>query len=145
MSIVDAVIANLGASTKTKAAILGTSVTMKGSLFDQGLKDLGIEVLRPEQADITAFTDLLNTYFYSGQAEEGLAELVVYVRSVFGASEDLLCILACTDLAPAFPDKIGQITFDAEGLTFFDATTAHIDAILTAASSAPDEARVGGG
>ena len=134
VSIVDAVSQKLEPGASRHAAILGTSVTMEGSLFDRALAQKGIAVLRPDQKDIAAFTALLEAHFYTGQAVAGRAALMDYVQSVFGPREDLVCILACTDLAHAFPEAAGQADFSADNVRFFDATSAHVAAILEAAS-----------
>ena len=135
VSIVDAVAEKLRRSFAKEAVVLGTSVTMEGALFDKMLIRLGMNVKRAKVSEIAAFSDLLNTFFYTGRAAEGREALIRYVREFFGGNEDLLCILACTDLAPAFPDTTGRTVFAADGINFFDATAAHVDAILAATSA----------
>jgi aspartate racemase len=139
VSIVDAVAAKLHGSFAKEAVVLGTSVTMEGALFDDMLIWLGMNVRRAQLSEIAAFGDLLDTYFYKGRAAEGRKALIRYVREFYGGNEDLLCILACTDLAPAFPDTTGQTVFAADGINFFDATAAHVDAILAATSAKSDQ------
>lgn len=139
LSIVDAVAAKLRGSFAKEAVVLGTSLTMEGALFDEILIQHGVNVHRAKGPAIAAFSVLLDTYFYAGRAVEGREALIRYVREFFGGNEDLLCILACTDLAPAFPDTTGQIVFAADGINFFDATAAHVEAILAATSAKSDE------
>jgi aspartate racemase len=141
VSIVDAVESKLPGKIAKEAVVLGTSVTMQGTLFDDVLMQLGMTVRRSKNADIAAHGDLLETYFYSGRTEEGRRALIRYIRSAFGGTEELLCILACTDLAPAFPDKSGQVVFEADGINFCDATAAHVDAILAAAHGNSDQSQ----
>lgn len=144
VSILDAVASKLPGNIAKDAVVLGTSVTMQGRLFDDALMQRGMTLRRVSNADIAAHGDLLETYFYSGRADEGRSALIRYIRSAFGDSEELLCILACTDLAPAFPDNAGQVVFEVEGIKFCDATAAHVDAILAAARGETDQSQAGG-
>jgi aspartate racemase len=134
VSIMDAVAANLLGHPATQVVVLGTKPTMEGTLFDGMLQGLGKTVRRANNAEATAFTDLLETYFYAGRAEAGRDALITYVKSTFGEAGDLMCVLACTDLAPAFPDTAGQTAFNVDGIHFLDATAAHVAAILEAAA-----------
>lgn len=143
VSIVDAVVSELAGCIAKDAVVLGTSVTMQGTLFDDALRQLGMNVRRAESAEITAHNELLEAYFYSGRADKGREALLQYIKSAFG-SNDLLCILACTDLAPAFPDKTGQVLFDVDGITFCNATAAHVESILAATTGNYDQVPVGG-
>jgi aspartate racemase len=143
VNIVDAVASNLPQGIAKEAVVLGTSVTMQGTLFDDALMRSGINIRRVKSSDIAVHSDLLETYFYSGRAEEGREALIRYVRSISGDSEEILCVLACTDLAPAFPDKAGQVIFDAGGIKFCDATAAHVQAILAATRENSDQVHTG--
>ena len=115
--------------------ILGTSFTMQGTLFDKALEDLGVEIIKPENDKITALTELLHQYFYSGRGAAGHEALIEYVRSIVTDPDNVLFVLACTDLTPAFPENVGQALFSSSGIRFLDTTAAHVDAILRASQS----------
>ena len=89
-----------------------------------------LAVLKPKAVDITALTDLRNTCFYSRRAIDGHNELLDDIKPVVGGQSDTFILLACTDLASAFPDKSGEMLFQAEGVNFFDTIAAHVDAII---------------
>jgi len=134
VNLVDAVAQRLPRTGSKNAVVLGTRVTMEGALFDQALGRLGMTLRRADRGQVDEFSDLLDRYFYTGRAAEGRDALIRYVQSVFGTDPDTVCILACTDLAPAFPDNTGEVCFVAEGIRMFDATAAHVEAILSAAA-----------
>lgn len=135
VSVVDATAELLASNPPKRAVILGTSFTMQGTLFDKALKDLGIEIIKPENDKITALTELLHQYFYSGRGAAGHEALIEYVRSIVTDPDNVLFVLACTDLTPAFPENVGQALFSSSGIRFLDTTAAHVDAILRASQS----------
>jgi aspartate racemase len=133
ISVVDAVSNQIRNLKLPSAVVLGTSVTMQGALFDETLTCNGFDVIRPGATDIEAFSSLLDRFFYSNQSADGRGELIDYVNSLTAGADDVLVLLACTDLNPAFPDAGGQTLFCADGHQFLDATAAHIDAIMQVA------------
>ncbi len=133
ISVVEAVTDRVRPGLHTKAIVLGTSVTMNGNLFDDVLAEVGVTVIQPNKTDVTGMTNLLEEFFYAGRAIEGRDSLITFVKSIVRDSRDVLIILACTDLTPAFPESAGQAKFTAEGFDFLDATAAHVEAILKAA------------
>jgi aspartate racemase len=132
VSVVDATADILALHRPKQAVVLGTRVTMTGTLFDKALESLGIAMIKPDDKDIAALTELLNLYFYSGRGPDGRGALIEYARSIAPNPDDVLFILACTDLTPAFPETIGQALFVSDGIQFLDTTAAHVDAILRA-------------
>lgn len=135
VSVVDATADTLASTPPKRAVILGTRFTMEGKLFDKALEDLGIEIIKTENNQITALTDLLHAYFYSGRGVAGQEALLEYVRSIVTDLDDVLFVLACTDLTPAFPENAGQALFSSNGIWFLDTTAAHVDAVLRASQS----------
>ena len=132
VSVVDATAQCISANPPEQAVILGTGVTMQGTLFDQALADIGVEVIKPGIDKIGELTDLLNQYFYSGRGPDGRMALINYVQSLVADPDYVLFVLACTDLTPAFPDKVGQLKFSSDGFDFLDTTAAHVSAVLHA-------------
>jgi aspartate racemase len=140
ISVVDAVTDWVRAGTHSKAIVLGTSVTMNGNLFDDGLAEVGVTTIQTNKTDVTGMTSLLDEYFYAGRAIEGRDSLIAFIRSIVGDRSGVLIILACTDLTPAFPESADQSRFTADGFDFLDTTAAHVEAILKAAKIAiPDQ------
>ncbi|MFY2823360.1 aspartate/glutamate racemase family protein [Ruegeria sp. MALMAid1280] len=133
ISVVDAVTDRVRPGTHSKAIVLGTSVTMNGNLFDDGLAEVGVTTIQPNKNDVTGMTSLLEDFFYTGRAIEGRNSLIAFIRSIVADQRSVLIILACTDLTPAFPESVGQARFTANGFDFLDATAAHVAAILKAA------------
>lgn len=141
VSVVEAVADKVRPGVHTKAIVLGTSVTMEGKLFDDDLTDMGVTLVQPSKTDVTGMTSLLDEFFYTGRAIEGRDSLITFVKSIVREPRDVLIVLACTDLTPAFPESAGQARFAAEGFDFLDATAAHVEAILKAAEiERPDQA-----
>ena len=132
VSVVDAVSDRIESLEVSTAVVLGTSVTMQGTLFDQALASRGIDMVRPPVAEVAAFSGLLDDFFYSGRSAEGRSALIDYVNSLTAGIDDVLVLLACTDLTPAFPEAGGQALFHAGGYQVVDATAAHVDAIMQA-------------
>lgn len=130
ISVIDAVSERLAAFRQSSAVVLGTSVTMQGTLFEDVLMNAGLDPIKPQAGDIAAFSDLLDQFFYCGRSIEGRRALTDYVRSITAGVDDVLVLLACTDLSPAFPEADGQHQFAADGYQFMDVTAAHIDAIM---------------
>jgi len=135
ISVVDATVDMLASKPPKQAVVLGTSVTMEGMLFDKALEGVGVGMIKPGNEKIAALTELLNKYFYSGRGPEGREALIGYVRSIIADPDDVLFVLACTDLTPAFPENVGQALFFSSGIKFLDTTAAHVDAILRASKS----------
>lgn len=134
ISILDATARALKKVDARNGFVLGTSVTMASGLFDASLRDRGLESLGPrDEEDISAFTGLLNEYFYSGKAADGRIPVLNYCRERLETSDDTVIILGCTDLAPAFPDAGAQVVFREEELMLLDTTMAHVRSILDAA------------
>jgi len=132
VSVVEATADIIASNPPKRAVILGTSFTMKGTLFDKALEDLGVELIKPENDKIATLSELLKIYFYSGRGPEGHEALIGYVRSIVTEPDDVLFVLACTDLTPAFPENVGQTLFSSSGIQFLDTTAAHVDAVLRA-------------
>jgi aspartate racemase len=130
ISVVDAVSEQIESSDCWSVLVLGTSVTMQSSFFDQAFERQGCKRIFTGASKVAVFSDLLDRYFYAGKAAEGRNAMMGYVKSCAPRSDDVLVLLACTDLTPAFPEAQGNALFKADGYRFLDATTAHVDAIL---------------
>jgi len=133
ISIVDAVEAELKTSKPEVVLVLGTSVTMQGTVFDAVFDRSGCSKIVTTPSEVTAFTGLLESYFYKRRSVEGRRELLEFIRPLISKPASTLVMLACTDLAPAFPEIGDTARFDADGFQFLDLTSAHVTAILGAA------------
>lgn len=134
VSIVDAVEAELKTAKPEAVLVLGTSVTMQGKVFDSVFENCGCSRIVTTTSQVAAFTELLEKYFYQSRGAEGRGELFDYIQPLIGDLSSTLVLLACTDLAPAFPEINDTAIFDAGGFRFLDSTGAHVTAILEAAT-----------
>ncbi|WP_370399899.1 aspartate/glutamate racemase family protein [Sulfitobacter sp. JB4-11] len=135
VNILDAVTGAAHDQGLGSAIMLGTPVTMQSTWFHDGLRAAGIACQDDlVQGDINEIAKLLETFFYSGRGPEGRADLLAFCHRVSATKPDAAIILACTDFASAFPEFADYPVFEVEGLTFLDAGTAHVKAILTAAT-----------
>ncbi|MGB0499515.1 MAG: aspartate/glutamate racemase family protein [Rubricella sp.] len=132
LPIFDAVAQVAASSGARRALILGTSVTMTGTLYRDTLAKVGIATNdRLPQADIDAFQKVIDTKFHTSDASEGRAAILDYARR-FAEPGDLV-ILACTELALAFPGHLDDTVFEADGWRFLNTMAAHVDAALAEA------------
>lgn len=133
VSIVDAVALQLQIEASQNVLVLGTSVTMQSKIFDAAIHSAGSSKISMTASQISAFSKLLDKYFYQGRSSDGRAELIRFVQSLARNTGSTLTLLACTDLTPAFPEVGDEALFEADGFRFLDATCAHVTAILEAA------------
>jgi aspartate racemase len=133
VSIVDAVARQVEIEAPKSVLVLGTSVTMQSTIFDPVIDPVGCSRISTTASQNSAFSELLDKYFYRGRSSDGRAELVSYVQNLTKNTGSTLTLLACTDLTPAFPEVGDKALFEAEGFRFLDATCAHVTAILEAA------------
>ncbi|HSF92703.1 MAG TPA: aspartate/glutamate racemase family protein, partial [Paracoccaceae bacterium] len=138
VSILDATESELLSLRPRNALILGTRITMEGSLFDAALSKCGCSKIETSASDAAKFGELLDAFFYQGHITAGRDALLEYVEPRVQDPASTVIILACTDIGPAFPEIGNGITFDASGYRFLDTTSTHVAAILRAAEQLAD-------
>ena len=134
VSILDATADVAATNGLTSAIVLGTPVTMGGTWFEAALEDVGIECpICAQSSDIDEVQNLLERYFYPGKAIDGRGALLTFCKRINPQPDRTAIILACTDFSAALPEFATDAVFSVDGLTFLDAGTAHVQAILNAA------------
>jgi len=119
-----------------KALVLGTSVTMRGTIYPRLLADLGLEPNpRLPEPEIEAMQHLIDHEFYSGATPTGAADLIATCRRLVANPSDTVVLLACTELPLAFPAHADDPVFEAEGFRFVNTSAAHAAAALEMALS----------
>lgn len=134
VSIIDAVAQQLQTEVPQNVLVLGTSVTMQSTIFDSVINSFGCSRISTTKSQNTAFSELLDEFFYQDRSSDGRAELLRFVQTLTANTGSTLTLLACTDLTPAFPEVGDEALFQAEGLRFLDATSAHVTSILEVAA-----------
>ncbi|MBF9057953.1 Asp/Glu racemase [Rhodobacterales bacterium HKCCSP123] len=140
VSILDATVSELLSLKPRNALILGTRITMEGSLFDAALSKCGCSKIETSASDAAKFAELLDAFFYQGRFTAGRDALLEYIEPRVHDPDSMVIVLACTDIGPAFPEIEESVIFEASGYRFLDTTSAHIAAILRAAEQLADSA-----
>jgi len=118
----------------SRALVLGTSVTMRGDLYPQRLRKLGIEPNpRLPEAQIEGMQRLIDKEFYEGATEAGTTRLLDICRAHVPDPAETAILLACTELPLAFPDHCDDASFEADGFRFVNTSVAHAKAALAEA------------
>jgi len=134
VSILDETAKAAAMAGKGKAPVLGTSVTMRGGHYPRVLEAHGIAALpRLPDNDIDAMQALIDSDFHEGATQQGKAALLDLCRVHVRVPEDTAILLACTELPLAWPDRIDDPVFEADGFTFVNTGAAHVAGILAAA------------
>lgn len=133
VSLIDAIGSELRSAGRKSALILGTRPTMQGRVFDAALERNDCARIETSPSQVAGFSELLERYFYQGRGDEGRAVFLDFIKPMIGGPASTTVVLACTDLAPAFPEIGNRALFSADGYQFLDATSAHVSAILQAA------------
>jgi len=142
ISILDETAAATVESGKSRALVLGTSVTMRGAHYPAALAALNIEAYAHlPDPEIDGMQRLIDTEFYGGATAAGRAALLDTCARHAGDARDTAILLACTELPLAFPDHLDDVVFKAEGFTFVNTAAAHIRGILRAIFGEDDDAR----
>jgi len=109
---------------------------MEGRIFDSALEKGGCSKIATTPSQVSNFGDLLDRYFYKGRSNEGRAAMPEFLQPIVSDAASTIILLACTDLAPAFPEIGDEALFEADGYHFLDVTSAHVSAILRSAQLA---------
>jgi aspartate racemase len=134
IGIVEATLNAMLVAELDNARVLATPMVLRNGLFDAALSDAGISPGEPLSDEaVTEVGGLLDSWFYPGFGKEGREPLVEFAKRAIGANGTSTIVLACTDLAAAFPEQAGKPIFDASGLTWVNAAEAHVWALLAAA------------
>lgn len=121
-----------------RALILGTSVTMRGGLYPDQLRALGIEPNpRLADAEIDAFQQIIDNEFYEGATPAGHRAIIDICRTHVSDPRDTAVLLACTELPLAFPGHRDAASFEADGFRFVNTTVVHANAALAEALGLP--------
>ncbi len=122
----------------THALVLGTAVTMRGDLYPDRLRALGIAPnQRLPDAEIDAFQQVIDQEFYEGATEAGYSALIDMCRIHVADPRETAVLLACTELPLAFPRHRDDSHFEAGGFRFINTTVAHARAALAEALGLP--------
>ncbi len=133
ISILDESAKAAAQTSRHRALVLGTSVTMQGGHYPSALRAQGIEpVPRLPEPEVEAMQRLIDTEFYAGATAAGRTALLETCERHGGRDPGTVVLLACTELPLAFPDRGGNPVFETEGFTFVDTGAAHVRAILDA-------------
>jgi len=98
MSIVDIAVAECQRRGFKKVGILGVSVTMSDGLYEQPLRDNGIEPYTPDQADQGAINDLLYSEVIHGKPTPKTADKMrVFIQHLKDQGCDAF-IAGCTEI-----------------------------------------------
>jgi len=115
----------------TKALVLGTPVTMKSTVYSDTLKSFKIEANNelPEE-DIAELAKLIDDDLYYGNID-GARKIITDLskRHVNNPSKEVVC-LACTELPLAFPEHQNTVSFFEDGITYFNTTIGHVEAVM---------------
>ncbi|MCK4862618.1 MAG: hypothetical protein KAS85_11955, partial [Rhodobacteraceae bacterium] len=98
---------------------------------EKALKYVGVQC--PTRANANERTDiqlLLANYFYVGRGSEGRDALLAFCKRINPDPSRTAIVLACTDFSAAFPECARDTVFVVDGITFVDAGSAHVQAIL---------------
>ncbi len=129
ISIFDAAAEATAATGATQALVLGTSVTMQARDYAEKLASLGVRANEPlPAADVDAMQSMIDTDFYGGVSENARDRLLAYCNK--HAKPGTAILLACTELPLAFPEKIDDASFEADGHLFVNPSAAHAAAAL---------------
>ena len=131
ISILDTTAEAVRALGGKRALVLGTSVTMKSTVYPDVLREYGIEAFpRLEDSEIAEMENLIDVELYQGEIgdarERILAVCNKYTRN---PATDVVC-LACTELPLAFPEHQDATHFEFDGIVFVNTTVAHVEAAL---------------
>ena len=120
----------------TKALVLGTSVTMKSTVYSDTLKLLNIEANNElPEGDIAELGKIIDNDLYCGNID-GARKIIAKIsnRHVDNPSKEIVC-LACTELPLAFPEHQNSSSFVEDGITYFNTTVGHVEAVMEKALS----------
>lgn len=121
------------AGVKT-VGLLGTVFTMRESFFRDGLKQAGIEVLVPAEADQLRINDIIYHELCCGETREGSRQVFRQVIAGLGDRGALGVVLGCTEI----PLLVRPT--DCE-LALFDTTVLHAQRALEYATSGESDLR----
>lgn len=131
ISILDTTAAVAQNHAIASAIVFGTPITMQGGWFEETLEDAGVTcTTRANAAEIDEMQMLLDRYFYVGRGKEGRDALLAFCKRINPDPTQTAIILACTDFSAAFPECASGTIFTVDGMTFIDAGSAHVQAIL---------------
>lgn len=123
---------------KRKALVLGTDVTMRSNDYATALRAVGIEP-NPMFSDplIEELQRLIDEEFYQGVTVQARGRFLEICDAYVNDADDTAVVLACTELALAFPEYGDHEHFQAEGFAFVNSTAVHAYAALMAALELP--------
>ncbi len=130
--------ARLGAR---RVLILGTDVTMRSAVFQAAFAEWGVEAEGPRDPAIRAAAVALAAGLRRGRVRGAAARIDGLVKSAGGrppAPGSVAC-LACTELPLAFPDLGRAPVFERNGLTYLNASAAHVAAAFDYAAGGGGE------
>jgi aspartate racemase len=126
-----------------RALILGTSVTMRGDLYPDQLRALGIEPNpRLADAEIDAFQQIIDHEFYAGATATGHRAVIDICRTHVPDPRNTAVLLACTELPLAFPSHCDNASFEAEGFRLVNTSVVHAHTALAEALGLPPGGQV---
>jgi len=118
---------------KRKAIVLGTDITMRSDDYAEALRTNDIEPnLQFPDKLIDELQGIIDVEFYQGVSEQARSRFLAICKSCVDDPENTAVLLACTELALAFPEFGDRTHFEAEGFSFVNSTAAHAHAALMA-------------
>jgi aspartate racemase len=138
ISILDETAQATVALGKRKALVLGTDVTMRSDDYPTALRALGVEP-NPTLPDplIDEMQRLIDEDFYHGVSDAARGRFLDICDAWVDDADDTAVVLACTELALAFPEHGDSDHFQADGFAFVNSTVVHAHAALMAALELP--------
>ncbi len=134
ISILDEAAKAAAVTGMSRALVLGTSVTMRGTHYPAALRAQGIDALpRLPDPEIDAIQRLIDTEFHAGATAKGREVLLGACKRYGGAESGIVVLLACTELPLAFEDNQDDVVFRRDGFVFVNTAAAHVQGILDAA------------
>jgi len=139
VSILDTTASAVASRGGEQALMLGTTVTMKSSVYSEVLLNHGVTALpRIEDDEMSELARIIDIDLYQGKidgARDTIVELSKkYIKS---PAKDYVC-LACTELPLAFPEQVDAEVFEYAGIRFINTIAAHVSAVLDRALESGD-------
>jgi aspartate racemase len=131
VSILDTTAEAVRAHGGKRALVLGTSVTMKSTVYPEVLQAYDIEAFpRLEDDEIAKLENLIDVELYQGEIGDARGRILALCKKYANKpASDVVC-LACTELPLAFPEYQDATHFECDGISFVNTTAAHVDATL---------------
>ncbi len=123
----------------TKLLVLGTMPTMTSPVFRNSLSPFGVDAWHPlNELQRAAVVDAIDR-LYQNQ-KEGVEKVIDQVVRESISEDDLeisaVC-LGCTELALAFPEFAGEVSFKKKGITYINSAAVHAASAFRACVNIP--------